>query len=496
MATTATTVKITTSTSAEGVATGTGKPGTHAATGARTSAPALTHALATHQFKANVAKSASKKRRAAAVPKASAVEAITMIPTGQNRRTVPATTRTAALRLISKMSLPKGGLTKEAIQRDVTHFQPVTGALTTNITGEPGPFHLTKDLEKTLDDLGKSVLKDKSFTARKTLGANKLSKADWEKITSAAEQKADERVQAAAESREQAKAQALAKGTTTTGTVTGAKLYQSFIDTYNSDAKKKTPTTGKTVNSRTYWDSRFVAMGLTSTYTPSRSEAETAFKTLLKAAAAGTKTVTAIIQTHVKQHAATLAAAEAVVGKTGKVGQALSDYFVTEFTTLAHTYLVPISDATINQRAALAAQAGTGYEAKENEVSDFRATMEKQAASLYPTFATQINKGVTTQTLLNPYAEVAAKTLGYGTASATETAMEALGITWLDPKWNPALSGGKAATGKLAAPMSLTAWRQHLINTRQYGWTKTATAQQMKLNVGQSLAQAFGLRKS
>lgn len=102
---------------------------------------------------------------------------------------------------------------------------------------------------------------------------------------------------------------------------------------------------------------------------------------------------------------------------------------------------------------------------------------------------------MTTQTLLDPYAQVAAKTLGYGTASGMTTAIQNLGITWMSPKWNAALSGGKSDTGKLAAPMSLTAFRQHLITTPQYGWQNTATASQIKLSVGQSLADSFGLRK-
>lgn len=510
---TATTVPpVQAATSAAGLETGTGKAGTHAVKPGTTSAPGLTASLAHHQFKVRVAEPTKKTAKPTAKPtkRSRPEQGVGTVPILQNGKIVhkDVTTRTAALQFISQLST-EPHTTK--IEHPDLWNQIVTGVkgmftgkgfhpstvktvtLPYTIAGEKGlkgQFTITETLHKLINTVARKALKDPKFT----ISTSTTTETQWNKIAAVAGAKAEEREQIAKETTAAAKPRTA--GTTMTGSLTGQKLYQSFINTYDSDGKKKTPATGKTVGSRTYWDSQFVSAGLTSTYTISRSEAETAFKTLLAKAAAGTKTVTAILQTHVKAHAATLAAAQAVVGKTGKTGQALSDYFVTEFTTLAHTYLVPISDATINQRAALAAQAGTGYESKENEVADFRATMQKQASSLYPTFATQINKGVTTQTLLNPYAEVAAKTLGYGTASATETATEALGITWLDPKWNPALSGGKAATGKLAAPMSLTAWRQHLITTKQYGWTKTATAQQMKLNVGQQLAQAFGLRKS
>lgn len=501
-------------TSAEGLLTGTGKPGSHAATGAATSAGPLTPTLAKHMFRVTTQATGKPSHGAPSKPtkRSRPEKGANTIPILQKGKVVhkDVSTRTAALQFISQLSTEPHDT--KTTHPDLWHqfvtglkgmftghgFRPETVKTVTlpyTVAGEKGlrgQFRVTDTLHAIINTVARSVLKDPKFT----ITTAKLTADQWRKIAAAAGSRAQERTQAAKDEAAASAAKLRAPTGATPTAFTGQTIYNSLIATYNANTKGKTAS-DPTMGSRTYWNNLLSEkLGLLSTDTPSRAEVETAFKALLAQAAAGNKTFTAVIRDQVQQHAATLAAAMATTGKTGKTGQALSDYFVTEFTTIAHTYLVPISDATINQRAALAAQAGTGYESKENEVAGFRKYIQTQAAALYPSFATQINKGVTTQTLLNPYAEVAAKTLGYGTASATETAVDALGITWLDPKWNPALSGGKAETGKLSAPMSLTQWRQHLITTPQYGWSKTATAQQMKLNVGQSLAQAFGVRKS
>lgn len=428
--------------------------------GASTSGP-LTHTLATHEFPRH-----GKPARKATAPKSGP-------------------TRMALLRRIVEMKTEPEKKTTIApgsfglnIGDDIRRLFGGTN-LTTTMP------NIAEHLLPVFNTIARHVLKKPGFTADKT----PLTQHELDEIRRAATQRLDERQKAASLQ------QASERASRTRNHVTGKELYTLFVRTYDSGAKGATPTTPALTNAQV-WNKRFVDMGVTSTLTPSPATAQNAYKQVLKMAAEGNTTAAKVIQTQTKKYAKTLENGQATVG-TGITGQSLSDYYVQQFTTLAHQYLVPMSQETINQRAALAAQEGGTYQVKDNEIADFQQTVQKQAASLYSTFATQINKGVSTQTLLNPYAEVAARTLGYGgTSSTTQTAMDALGITWMQPKWNPAISGGKSATGKMPAPMSLTQWRAHLITTPQYGWQHTNTAQQMKLSVGQNLAQAFGLRKA
>jgi hypothetical protein len=175
---------------------------------------------------------------------------------------------------------------------------------------------------------------------------------------------------------------------------------------------------------------------------------------------------------------------------------------------------VPLAKASIEPRVVQSASNDqatktdnyTEETTHEDATASFTRYAQQIASGLYPTLATQINKGVTTKTLLDPYAQVAASVLGYGTdsnyeegasASASEVsnAEGALGITWSSPKWNVALQGGKAATGKANAPMTLDAWRQHVITTPNYGWSSTSAAKNLMMTAGNKILEDMGFIK-
>lgn len=469
------------------------------ATGAAATSGPLTPGLAQFRFK-STAKAPAKttKPAAKAKPKAGTAE-IETVTTGKK---VPVTTRLAVLRFIAAMKGTKkatgyGTIPGHAIKTTGTTAKIETavggtGRLMGNTANPSGKTNigtplvanvkgksvvLTTAVQQAINQIGRHVLKDDKFTIA---NAPQHTAAEWNEIVKAA----STRVHEMTLTTETAKAAQPG----TTGTVTGQALYTAWLATYNSGAKGATPTTKNKTN-KEVWDQRFYQMGILNNQTPDPAQAQTAYKEVLAKAQQGDTTASKVIQTQIKTQAKTLATAQQALG----TAQSGATYFLSKFQTIAHAYLVPMNAGTLNQYAATAAKnAGDTYYARENAITQFKETVQKQAASLYSSYATEINKGVTTRTLLSPYAEVAAKTLGYNTAS---TAMSQMGITWMSPKWNPALSGGKSATGKLAAPMSLTQWRQHLITTPQYGWANTATGQQTKLNVGQELAQLFGLRK-
>lgn len=497
--------------SSAGGGSGTGTPKSNPPTPNRTatSASPLTRALATARFAVTATPKGGKGKKAPArAPEGTKQTIGRFRATTKTNRTVPVTksqytntTRIQQLRRITSMKNPSGkGTAGGAIPGsgpETPQGIPITpngkhGALASAF-GEPGrttaPRNkaLTAKLADVVTTIGRHVLDDKKFTAENT----ELTQAQWTKIQDSAKTRLDER-----EKNEPGSTVAASAANEQTTTVTGQQLYDDFVKSYSSKTTVKTGQT--TVSVKEYWDRKFVQMGLTSTYTPSKSEAEDAYKQVLTQAKDGNETATTAIKQQIANNATTFQTAKAQVG-TGFSGQSLSDYYLQYFTTIAHEYLVPQSQAALNQRAALAATQttttnGSAYEARENEIADYTETMQRMAAQLYPTFATQITKGVPTQTLLDPYSETIGKTLGFNTA--TKTATQGLGITWQQPKWSVFLTGGKSQTGKLPAPMTLDQVRQTVITTPQYGWATTDTGKQAKANVAQQLAQSFGLRKA
>lgn len=173
---------------------------------------------------------------------------------------------------------------------------------------------------------------------------------------------------------------------------------------------------------------------------------------------------------------------------------------VSSMQTIADDYQIPGSAGALTSQAQQYLNAGLDTTQAE---ANFKQAAQAQAAGLYPTFAPQIQAGVTTKTLLDPYAAMAAQVLGYGTtaegtsgsASAADVsdAEASLGINWASPKWSVALSGGTNPANGGPAPMSLDQWRQTLINNPSYGWQNTDDAKDISSNVSNKLLETFGL---
>lgn len=203
--------------------------------------------------------------------------------------------------------------------------------------------------------------------------------------------------------------------------------------------------------------------------------------------------------------------ADGSVDATQLSGEAASIY--QGYQKILDEYQIPMSDGAVMQHVATALTSsiagindsggidtGAGLSSGTSAASAaFQQYIQQQAASLYPQFATQINQGVTTKTLLDPYAQVAAAVLGYGNAAGTSAsvaqssdAAAALTINWSDPKWAHVLSGNiDAATGR-AGPMSLDQARSYFITNPQFGWSSTDDAKNAGIGVADHLLSVFG----
>lgn len=199
------------------------------------------------------------------------------------------------------------------------------------------------------------------------------------------------------------------------------------------------------------------------------------------------------------------------VDATQLSGEAASIY--QGYQKILDEYQIPMSDTAVMQHVATALtssitgindsggiDSGAGLSSGTSAASAaFAQYIQQQAASLYPQFATQINQGITTKTLLDPYAQVAAAVLGFGNATGSSAsvaqssdAAAALNINWADPKWAHVLSGNiDTATGR-AGPMSLDQARSYFITNPQFGWSKTDDAKNAGIGVADHLLSVFG----
>jgi hypothetical protein len=215
--------------------------------------------------------------------------------------------------------------------------------------------------------------------------------------------------------------------------------------------------------------------------------------------------------TQIEQAVAGFYAYQPGVTQTGRAGQILDG-----MQTLAQQYLpgTTLSTATIgefltNAIKGIAAAGQTGAPGDPMDaagdsmgtsaaLANFRQYVQQQAMSQFPEFTNQIAQGIKTQTLVDPYAQLAASLLGYGAVSGQgqasipqmQDATASLGINWNDPKWNRFLKGG--ADGR---PMSMDQARQIIITDPQYNWASTDMAANLAAHVGDSMMETFGFVK-
>ena len=137
---------------------------------------------------------------------------------------------------------------------------------------------------------------------------------------------------------------------------------------------------------------------------------------------------------------------------------------------IADSYVIPISDSSI------------AFWAKADKAGDkFKDYAIQIASGLYPTFAAQIQMGLPTNVLLDPYIQVAQQVLGTMMSEPN----------WSDPKWGMALQGGLDPKTGRPVPMQLDQWRKALMSHPDHGWDKTPQAQERANQFVQALNQGF-----
>jgi hypothetical protein len=140
----------------------------------------------------------------------------------------------------------------------------------------------------------------------------------------------------------------------------------------------------------------------------------------------------------------------------------------------AADYLVPVSDGTI-ERWARATIAGTAT------LDDYENWAKDQAKSLMPALTKQIDAGMTVRDLVDPYAQIAAKTLGINPES----------IDFTESKWRKAVDQVDPKTGDRTMS-SLTDWETNLMKDPTYGYDRSTPGRSRGAEFATRLAQTMG----
>lgn len=134
---------------------------------------------------------------------------------------------------------------------------------------------------------------------------------------------------------------------------------------------------------------------------------------------------------------------------------------VDDLASMAHDYHVPMARSTLEKMA----PDGVVH---PQHVLAYEEYLKKVATGLYPTLAPQINSGLPTSFLLDPYRQVGKQVLGDGYEPDFQT----------NTHDRAALQGATdPATGR-AGPMSLDQWQQHLKSDPAYGYMASPQGQQ------------------
>jgi hypothetical protein len=158
---------------------------------------------------------------------------------------------------------------------------------------------------------------------------------------------------------------------------------------------------------------------------------------------------------------------------------ALTAGITDNLTKIATSYEVPISSAAIAQHVKSYVDAGLDSTQADASFTEYAKGL---AAGLYPSLAPQIQAGVSTSTLLDPYKLLAEHTVGIDPDT----------IDWTRPMWGAALNGTVDPKTGRASPMTLSQWSQKLMSDPQYGYQNTMEAQNAAGSLTDSLLQLFG----
>jgi hypothetical protein len=135
---------------------------------------------------------------------------------------------------------------------------------------------------------------------------------------------------------------------------------------------------------------------------------------------------------------------------------------VAQMKQAAHDWMVPFSNGTLDK-----------LHAEKVPLTAFDEMAKQMAIGLYPTAAKQLQAGIKTAFLLDPYRQVAKQTLGEDTEPDFAN----------DPRFTPALDGGMDPATQHPTMMSLSQFKSHLMSdpTTGYGNTPQAMTQAHQL---------------
>jgi len=150
--------------------------------------------------------------------------------------------------------------------------------------------------------------------------------------------------------------------------------------------------------------------------------------------------------------------------RSGIIGQSLRN--------IARQYALPLSDESLDTWVSRIAR-------NEYLMDDFQNYARRNAIGLFPSLAADLERGLTVETLVDPFRELAARTLEINPAT----------IDFSDPKWNAALN---FSDGQGRRMMTLTEWGRHLRETPEYGYEYTSQAHNRAYEVAESLGRMFG----
>ena len=146
---------------------------------------------------------------------------------------------------------------------------------------------------------------------------------------------------------------------------------------------------------------------------------------------------------------------------------------VSDLRQMAELYHVPMSEETLKGIA--------GGSVTPEKSKAFEEYIKMTAKGLYPTLAKQIDAGIPTGYLLDPYRQVAKQKLGEQYEPNFQT----------DTNANAALTGGTDPTTGRPAPMSLEEWKQHIMSEPSFGYDKTPEAMDKAQKIIAALHDGF-----
>ena len=148
-----------------------------------------------------------------------------------------------------------------------------------------------------------------------------------------------------------------------------------------------------------------------------------------------------------------------------------------ELITMAHNYHVPMHEDTI------ASMVGETGQVDSSKAKAFEEYLKTTASGLYPTLAKQIQGGIPTAYLIEPYRQVAKQMLGGNVELDFQT----------DPKAVAALHGGFDPETGRPAPMSLSQWKEHITSHSGFEWDKTPQAHEHVQSVLDAIGTSMGV---